>query len=185
MKQFRVIPCLMLLSLALIGSQTTVRAEDKEFAPIINQLQLQYKAKHRKVPMMGLANLAVKLVRPAGVKSFKLAIFEDLQFDETKNNFELSSFVRQTLSNEWKPLVRVNSRLTREQTHIYVKGDGNKDLRLMIVNVDGSDAVVVRVRINPNTLVKWMDNPKIMGISLTSKNERKKSVAQTVAENNK
>lgn len=151
-------------------------AKDKEFAPIADQLKTQYRARRQKIPFLGLANLAVKIVRPAGVKGFKLAIFEDLQFDPEQRDFDLSAFVRNTLGREWRPLVRVFSRANREQTHIYVKGEGGKkDLKLMIVTVDGSEAVLLRVKLNPHTLVKWMHDPKIMGISLAGKSAPKQS----------
>jgi len=39
-------------------------------------------------------------------------------------------------------------------------------MRLMVVIVEREQATIVKVKINPDALLKFMDNPKIMGISL-------------------
>lgn len=171
--------CIIFLLFSGLCSDKTAVAADKEFAPLVSHFKTQYKARRVRIPFMGLANFAAKIVRPAGVKGIKLEVFEDLQYDSTQQDRELSAVLRQTLGREWRPLVRVASRADHEQTYIYVKDDGKKTLKLMIVNLDGSDAVVVRVKLNPDTLIKWMDDPKIMGISLTSTKKRNAKSAAT------
>lgn len=160
---------LRLLSLALVvglGGLVTAQAADKEMTPIIKHLKTHYKAKHRGIPLMGLARFAVRIIRPAGVKSIKLEIFEDLQFDQAPANVELNELVRSSLDASWRPLVRVYARPGREQTYVYVKEENQKDLKLMVVTLDQENAVVLRVKLNTHALVKFMENPKILGISL-------------------
>ncbi|MEJ7713622.1 MAG: hypothetical protein WKF84_28185 [Pyrinomonadaceae bacterium] len=92
---------LMLAALVLFCGASNVSAVDKEFAPIINHLKTHYKARHRGIPFMGLARFAVKLVRPAGVKSIKMEIFEDLDFSSAHGDAaELSSPRSQLVRSE-------------------------------------------------------------------------------------
>ncbi|MEJ7713621.1 MAG: hypothetical protein WKF84_28180 [Pyrinomonadaceae bacterium] len=41
-----------------------------------------------------------------------------------------------------------------------MKEEGKKDLKLMVVTLSDRDAVVLRVKLNLNALVKFMENPK-------------------------
>ena len=55
-------------------------AKGKGFKDVVKHIETNYRAKKTRIPMLGLANFAVKLIRPAGVKGFKLAVFEDQNF---------------------------------------------------------------------------------------------------------
>ena len=152
------------LSVALSLSPVTARAKDPEFDAITKHLKSQYKAKRRKIPFMGLANFAVKLIHPAGVKSIKVAIFEELDHAPAAGNNELSLVMRNALSADWQPLVRIRAR-DGDQTYVYARGVG-ESVNLMVVTIDRDEAVVARVKVNPEKLKAFLDNPKILGISL-------------------
>ncbi|HEY0006289.1 MAG TPA: hypothetical protein VGB17_16025 [Pyrinomonadaceae bacterium] len=156
---------LLLLSFA----STTALADDKEFDAVTKHLKTQYKAKRVRIPFLGLASFAVRLVRPAGVKSFKVAIFEDLSFAGGMLDDGLNRVLRNALSQEWQPLVRVRSR-EGEQTYIYAR-DSGQHIKLMVVNIGRKDAVVLRVKVNPDKLSAFINNPKLLGISLARKPE--------------
>lgn len=140
------------------------RAADPEFDAITRHLKLFYHAKRVSIPFLGLANFFVKIIRPAGVKSFKVAIFEDLDFAAGKSDTELGSVMRSALSPEWQPLVRVRSR-DGERVYVYARADG-ENIKLMVATIDRSDAVVARVKLSPQRLSEFLSNPKILGISL-------------------
>jgi hypothetical protein len=153
------------LSLLLsFGYPTSARAGDRAFDAISKHLKSQYKAKKRRVPFMGLASLAIKIIRPAGVKSVKLAIFEELDHAPAAGSNELSNIMRNALSPEWQPLVRIHSR-NGEQMHIYAAEEGTS-VKLMLLSIDGTDAFIARVKINPDKLKDFLENPKLLGISL-------------------
>ena len=142
----------------------TVRADDPEFDAITKHLKLFYNARRVSIPFLGLANFFVKIVRPAGVKSFKVAIFENLNFTGGKSDSELGKVMRGALSPEWQPLVRVRSR-DGEQVYVYGREAG-ENIKLMVVTIDRSDAVVARVKLSPQRLSEFLNNPKILGISV-------------------
>jgi hypothetical protein len=155
---------LIITASALTVAPPSARAGDAEFDAITKYLKQQFNAKRISIPFLGLANFFVKIVRPAGVKSFKVAIFEDLSFTPGQPNSQLGLVMRNALSPEWQPLVRIRSR-EGEQTHVYAKEDG-KNIKLMVVTIDRTDAVVARVKISPQRLSEFISNPKILGISI-------------------
>jgi hypothetical protein len=148
----------------LVAVPRATRASDPEFDAITKHLKLFYQAKRVSIPFLGLANFFVKIVRPAGVKSFKVAIFEDLNFTAGKSDVELSSVLRSALSAEWQPLVRVRSG-DGERVYVYAREAG-ENIKLMVLTIDRSDAVVARVKLSPKRLSEFLHNPKILGISL-------------------
>jgi hypothetical protein len=155
---------LALAVLLSFGHHSAAHASDRAFDAISKHLKSQYKAKKRRIPFMGLASFAVKIIRPAGVKSVKLAIFEELSHAPAAGSNELSAILRSALSPEWQPLVRIRSR-DGEQMHIFAMEEG-KSVKLMLLSIDGTDAFVARVKIDPDKLKAFVENPKLLGISL-------------------
>ena len=164
-KQKRWLIYVLLLATLLSFPIARAHAEDRAFKAISTHLKTRYKAKRRGIPFLGLANFAVKLVRPAGVKSIKVAIFEDLDDCNNINHAELNTVIREALDEDWQPLVRVYSRRDSQQVFVYARDEG-QDIKLMVVTLNQTDAVVARVKLNPGALAKFMENPKILGISL-------------------
>ena len=139
----------------------TARAD--EFDDVVKNVRAACGGKKVRVPFLGLAGFATKLVRPAGVKSFKLAIFEDLKREGDLSG--LSAAIGQSLGPQWRPLVRIRAGRGAEQTHVYVR-DAGDNLKVMIVMLDGDQATVIRAKVNPEALAKFARDPKILGVSL-------------------
>jgi hypothetical protein len=159
--------CLLILATAFTLAGPVVFAGDDEFDAIANHIMATYGGKRVRIPFLGLANFAVKIIRPAGVKNFKLATFEQLSTPDPDLDNRFGDAVRQVLSKDWRPLVRVRSRRSNEHTLIYAREAG-KDLKLMIVTLEPREATLIRVKLDPRTLAKWMENPKIMGIPIAA-----------------
>jgi hypothetical protein len=153
-------PAALLLAFALC-SPATARADD--FDAVVKNVRAACGGKKVRVPFLGLAGFATRIVRPAGVKSFKLAVFEDLT--RTGDVSRLGAAIGQSLGPGWRPLVRVRAGRGAEQTHVYVREAGD-NLKLMIVTLDGAQATVIRAKINPEALARFARDPKILGISL-------------------
>lgn len=163
-KRTRYFLYVLALVVALSGGGATTQAKDREFDAITRHLKTEYKAKRRKIPFMGLARFAVKIIRPAGVKSIKVAIFEELNHAPAAGNNALNALLRSSLSPEWLPLVRIRTR-EGEQTYVYAREAG-ESVNLMVVNLDRDEAVVARIKVSPQRLREFLDNPKILGIAL-------------------
>ena len=154
------------LLLSLIVLAPTVRAQEKGFDGIVEHLEKHYGAQRTKIPFLGVANFFVKIIRPAGVKSFKLAVFEEFHRNPFNAGTRFDSDMHKLMPKDWKPFMRVSSRGgNREQVLVYAKPSG-KDLELMMVVLEPGEAVVMQVKLNPDAVNKFMNNPQIMGISL-------------------
>jgi hypothetical protein len=150
-----------LLLAFVFSAPVTARAD--EFDSVVKNVRAACGGKKVRIPFLGLAGFATKLVRPAGVKSFKLAVFEDVT--RAGDVFGLGAAIGQSLGPEWRPLVRVRAGRGAEQTHVYVR-DAGDDLKLMIVTLDGEQATVIRAKVNPEALARFARDPKILGVSL-------------------
>jgi hypothetical protein len=150
-----------LLVVFVLSSPSAARADD--FDTVVKNVRAACGGKKVRIPFLGLASFATKLVRPAGVKNFKLAVFEEVT--RTGDVSGLGASIGQSLGPEWRPLVRIRSGRGAEQTHVYVK-DAGDNLKLMIVTLDGAQATVIRAKVNPEALAKFARDPKLLGIPL-------------------
>jgi len=162
------------LLLASGFASSTVNAKGNEYDAVCNHLKTKYKAKKVKIPFMWLARAAVGIIRPAGVKSFKVTIFKNLQFSRDTLHKEMQSAMKESFSDEWSPILRIRSR-NGEQVYMNIRQSG-KNLKVLVVTIDGDQAVVVRAKFNPKKLVKFIENPKIFGISLSGGGKKKNGI---------
>ena len=49
----------------LLAPAVTAQAKGKGFKDVVKHIEKNYRAKKTRIPMLGLANFAVKLIRPA------------------------------------------------------------------------------------------------------------------------
>ncbi|HEX8776083.1 MAG TPA: hypothetical protein VF735_21115 [Pyrinomonadaceae bacterium] len=164
-KHKRWLICILVLAALLPATLQTARAEDREFQAITTHLKARYQAKRKSIPFLGLASFAVKLVRPAGVKSIKITFFEELKDYDNINHAELNTVIRGALDERWQPLVRLYSRKQGAQMFVYFRNEG-QDVKLMVVSLEREQAFIARLKLNPLTLARWMEKPEIMGISM-------------------
>lgn len=155
---------LTLLFLVVTFSAPQTYAKGNEYKSVVKHLKTKYKAKKVKIPFMWLARFAVKVVRPAGVKSFSVTIFEDLNFSRDTLDAEMQAVMRNSLNAEWSPIFRVRSR-EGQQAYMYMRESGD-DVRIMLVTIDKNQAAVIRAKFDPDKLIEFIDNPKILGVSL-------------------
>src|SRR5215213_369474 len=151
----------MLSLVALLCAPASARGD--EFDAVVKNVRAACGGKKVRIPFLGLAGFATKLVRPAGVKSFKLAVFEDLT--RAGDVSGLGAAIGQSLGPGWRPLVRVRSGRGAAQTHVYVR-DAGDNLKVMVVTLDGDQATVIRAKINPEALARFARDPTILGVSL-------------------
>jgi hypothetical protein len=155
----------LLAILSVAYSTAAAQKSGNGFDTIAKHLKTRYQAKKKGIPLLGLAKFAIRIVKPAGVKSINVSLFEDLKDTKELPDTELSGMMRDSLSAEWQPLVSIRER-NGDQVYIYAAEDG-KDIKLAVLAINQTDAVLARVKVDPNALRKFLDNPKIMGISLS------------------
>ncbi len=162
-KQILTAAALMFLAFTLNAS--TANAKGGEYKQIVRHLKTKYKAKKVKIPFMFLARFAVSVVRPAGVKSFSVTIFEDLKFSKETLDAEMQAAMRDSFGAEWNSILRIRSR-TGEQVYMYMRDAGKDSVKISLVTINKQQATVIRATVNPDKLAEFIDNPKIFGISL-------------------
>ena len=149
------IAAIMIFAFAAMPAQ----ANDKGYDAVVRHLKTKYKAKKVNIPFMFLARAAIKMARPAGVKSFNLTIFEKLNFSPVTLDAEMQSAMRNSLSADWSSIIRVRSR-NAAQVYMYMRESG-KDLKIMLVTIDKENATIIRATFSPDKLAEFMDNPRM------------------------
>ena len=143
--------------------QSIAPADD--FGMIVGNVEKHYHAKKRKIPFMGLAGFAVKLIQPAGVKSVKLAIFDDQDFAPGQRDRAFEHAIDGSLNPKWKPMVRATSRKSGDRSYVYSHQSG-KDIELLTMTFSSKQAIVAQAKINPEAMAKFLDKPELLGVSL-------------------
>ena len=155
-----------LLSLAANAQSKPFVPKGKGFNDVVKHLEKNYGAKKTKIPMLGLAKFAIWMVRPAGVKGFKLAVFEDQNFVSRGETSSFAKVMRQSFNKDWSPLVQISSKRDgTSHTFIYIR-QTKKDVEFALASLQENEAVVLQAKFNPDAAAKFLENPKIMGISL-------------------
>jgi hypothetical protein len=164
-----------LIIVVLLSLATTARAaDDKSYSGVVKHLKTSYRAKQQGFfGMMMLARFAVKLIKPAGVKNFKVTMLRDLDFSNgpAPNSSEFHTAVRSRVNPVWEPLLQYSAPRQRQWSYAYVTRE-KKDVKVLIVAVQQREAFVVQFKFSPEKLIAFMNDPKIMGISLKGDNER-------------
>jgi hypothetical protein len=145
---------LLPLFLAAVG---TVYGADWEFDHVVHAIESHYHVKRTQIPLMGVANFMVKVVRPAGTTGFKLATFEDLQADD-RDPLDLDRFMDEVSSGGLHRLVVTHSRPQGESTYI-LAGEVGKSTKMLIASFERNEATVVEVQVNVEELLRIIGAP--------------------------
>ncbi len=146
---------------------------DESFSSIVKHIKTNYNAKQQGFfGAMVLARFAVKIIKPAGVKNFKMALLRDLDYSRAPapEDGHFHSFIRSKIDPRWTPLVEYSSPRERQWSYVYVTRE-NEDVKILVVTLQQHDAVVLQTKFSPDKLAEFMNNPQIMGISLNSDNK--------------
>lgn len=157
----------LMLTYAL--SPARLAAGDRGFNAVVQAVSTTYHARQSLRLVSWFAGVATKFARPEGVKSLRMAIFEDQDFTPRGDETRFEQAVENALQKDWRPLVRVRSNRNQERTFIYAR-DGGKDVKLFIVTLESSEAVVMEVKISARRFSRMIDLPENMSASLRDKN---------------
>jgi hypothetical protein len=152
-----IIPILVLAGLSLMIP--AARAGDRQFDAVVQRIQSHYQK--RPIRFMGLLGFVAKRAHPEGIRNIRLAIFEDLDSSRHPAGPELDAFMQNIAGPEFRPFVGVHSRRDGEQTFVYGRELG-QDFELLIVTLESNEACVVQMRVDPEEMSKWIDDPPTM-----------------------
>lgn len=147
-------------------------AGDESFSSVVKHIKSSYHAKQQGFfGAMMLARFAVKIIKPAGVKNFKLVLLRDLDYSEAPSPKpdRFYSFIESKIDPRWTPLVQYSSQREKQWSYVYITRE-KEDVKVLVVSLQQQNAVVMQTKFSPAKLIEFMNNPQIMGISLNSDN---------------
>lgn len=139
--------------LLLLCCTTFAFGRDRDFRGVVNAIEQTYGVRHLRIPLLGLATF---FARPEGVSDLHLAVFEG--FDAPPHTDEVRRVVEDSLGEGWYSFVGVHSRDDDETTLIYTSPSGGK-MRMMIVNLEPSEATVVELNLSERAFRTWLSEP--------------------------
>lgn len=139
----------------LLFTSTFAFAGNPEFKGIVHSIEQTYGVHHLHIPLIGVAMF---FARPAGVHGLKMAIFEGFRPATDSDNF--CRLIEASLGPDWHPFVRVRSKgeTTGETTMIYMNPTAGQ-MRMLIVNIEPSEAVVLQMNLTDRVMNKWLKEP--------------------------
>jgi hypothetical protein len=145
----------------LLFASTLVVAADRDVKTVTRAIESHYGVKHHGLPW--IARIAMKPALWGSGTKLDLAMFENLPDLTKSNGLEVDGLMSSSLGSEWSRFIRVESRKTGERAVIYVRNVGDK-LEMMITSIEPDEAVVLKLRVKPEEMQKWMDDPEEMAI---------------------
>jgi hypothetical protein len=153
--------CMMLAGFFTTAQNAFAR---DDFGKIVHYIEAKYHVHRQHRWVMGLAGFTVKFWHIAGVKSFKGAIFENQPFVNAASDTRFDEVVRAAMDSGWQPVVQSWDRHTGERTYIYaqeVSSKKGKDMRVLVVNLESNEAVVLQVKVDPKKLNDFIEETSI------------------------
>ena len=162
-------PLLLLLAIIVAGFwHQSAFADDKSFSSVVKHIESHYNGKRQGTyGGVTFGRFLVKMIKPAGVQNFKVVIFKTIEFPDgsSRRGMNFHAAVRSRINKEWTPLVQYSSPSERQWTYVYAHFL-TKDVKVLVVTLQKEQAFVVQTKFSPEKLIEFMNNPKIMGISL-------------------
>ncbi|HEU4390710.1 MAG TPA: hypothetical protein VFV34_23095 [Blastocatellia bacterium] len=165
MKQARLLTWLPAAALVITLAPARALSGDRSFSLLVKHIESNYHAKRQGIPLLGLARFAVKVIKPAGVKNFKLVMLKGLDFSASPAGAEFHPFVRSAIDPSWQPLAAYSSRPKQQWAYVYAQQEG-EDIKFLVVTLQKQEAYVVQWKFSPEKLARFLENPEILGIPL-------------------
>lgn len=157
MKIKRLLPALT-LALVMVPSAGAV---ERDFKALAGAIESHFNVKREEIPMMGLVKFIAHTASAGNLNGLELANFEGLEYSE-HNARDFANIVSRILDDNWRPMVRVQSRRSGEYTSIWVRAEKNQ-WRMMIANLEHNEANVIELKVDAEELLKWVRDPEHAG----------------------
>ena len=149
----------------LVLAEAAAFAGDDPYGRLVKNLESNYHGKRTSVPFLGLANFVLKFWHPAGVKSVKVTLFQDVAANPLAADASFDSALKASTGPDWQPVVRAYSRADQQWVYVYLLEEG-KDIKVLVATHDRRESVVAQVKFDPQKLAEFIQNPQILGVQL-------------------
>ncbi|HEX9255941.1 MAG TPA: hypothetical protein VF938_10355 [Candidatus Angelobacter sp.] len=150
--------CGLIIAALVVPAQNAFAKDD--FGKIVHHIEANYHVHRQHRFAIGMAGFVVKFWHIAGVKNLKAAIFENQRFTNAASDTQFEELVRAAMDSGWQPLVQSWDRHTGERTYVYAQDVSSKkgrDMKLLVVNLESNEAVVVQVKVDPKKLSAFIE----------------------------
>ena len=141
----------------LLAAAGAAHSAEHEFERVVSAVEKYYGVKRTHIPLMGVANLFVKVAHPAGASGVKIAIFEDLP--PIVDPSDLNRFMEDVCRGRLHPMVVTRSRRDGESSYI-LTGEVGKSTEILIASFERHEATVIDATVNMETLLKMIGSPE-------------------------
>jgi hypothetical protein len=148
----------MLLALASVLAYVAAPARDREFQAIVHHLDAHYHVRRAGLPYLGLFNLSAGLLRPAGLRGIRMALFAAPEGARRPDLSQFAEIIGGELGPDWRPLVRIQSRRSGEARFVYAR-DASGGMQMIVVQIKPEEAVVLQVNLDAQSLVRYVASP--------------------------
>jgi hypothetical protein len=135
-------------------------AADSEFNGLVSSIERRYQVRREHIPLIGLVSFCAWVYTKGGVKGFRVADFENV--DARVSADDLDSLVQEKLGASWNVILRSHRKDNRDDTIIYARSAGDK-FQVLIAEIENNELSLVRVRINANSLSRWVNDQERHG----------------------
>lgn len=164
-RQPKLVAC---LTLVLLLMPTAAAASDRSFSSVVRHIKSNYNAKQQGFfGLTSFARLMVKMIKPAGVKNFKVVMLRDVDKAMFPGEKAFAASMDSLVHPSWRPVIRFSERRKNKVTYVYVQEE-KRDVKFLAVTMQKREAFVVQFKFSPDRLSAFLENPSIIGISLAS-----------------
>lgn len=157
-RQKQTLAATLLLAGLWLALTASVQAGDDPFKALVEQVENAWGVERESIPGGWLAGLALHFVKPDGVKGIKFATFEDGRLPADPDWAALEDNILRTLGPGWGRLLFQQSRRGGESSLIYARPEKN-EVRMVILTLEEGEAVLLSLRLEPETFREWMKEP--------------------------
>lgn len=136
---------------------TAAAAGDQEFHLLVGRMA-DYCQK-RPMRGMGLISFIANRFTPRGVGHMQIAIFENIPPVRRTSVEELASSLQSLVGPDYQPFVRDRDNRNGDVSFVYVRESGKNKFDMLVVSIDSTDAVLVKMRLDPDAMRDWVDEP--------------------------
>jgi len=146
------------VAVALLLCSCAAFSLDRDVKKVAAALEQQCGLKFHKLPWIARAAMKPSLWG-SGVK------VDILEFEGSTSQRadldQIEAAMKDGLGQDWSWFIRSTSKQTHERAVIYVRGEAAK-FDMMIVSIESGEAAIVKLRLKPDEMKKWMDEPDEM-----------------------
>jgi hypothetical protein len=147
----------MLVLALLLLLPVAARAADREFHSLVERMSAYYQK--RPMKFTGWLNFLANRFTPEGTSHFQLVIFDDIDASRLPPDEEFESSLESLIGPSYQPFVRVHDVHSGDWTFIYIRETREKSFEMLIVCIDSTDAVLIKMQVKPDAMREWVNEP--------------------------